>query len=219
MCDKVNINNLATKQILLDHLVSQYRLYREEIRMYLGYAAASVSILIFLFIGEINASKESPRLILLIPLTTLSYTALLGCFYSYSWIAAHYSELLELKINKLLGSSEYVFENYYVGPKPHRGEEVPFRGLWLLIMAMPVAFTGYGMMRLFHDPKIPAWLFHGVWIVLILSLVFISWALYRIVHMRKRMNTEIFAAWQNRIEKHLIGHQIDTATTKKQENA
>ena len=156
----------------------------------------------------INAADKSPRLMILVPLTTLAYAAMLGFFYSYAWMATHYSELLELKINHLLGSPEYLFENYYVGPKPHRSEILPFFILWLLTISMPLAFTSYGFLRMFRDDKIPQALSWGTLIFLIVGFAFIVWSLVKIVVIRKRMNVSLFAEWQASHKSAMGGNEV-----------
>lgn len=191
-------DEISREKTLLDHLSAQYRLYREEVRLFLGFAAASVPLLIFLFIGELNAAKDDSRFIVFIPLTSLSYGALLGLMWIYATMAAHYSALLELKINTILGAQIFIFENIYVGPKAKRGEVAPFVALCVLIAAMPVAFACYAMWRLAHDTRVSICIFCGLLVFVTIGFACILWAVYRIAQLRKEMNIQMFDEWQKR---------------------
>jgi hypothetical protein len=186
---------LISSKIALEHLQAQYRLYREEVRMYLGFAAASAPLLIFLFMNELSVAKDNHDLIVLVPLTSLSYSALLGFLWTYGQFAALYSELIELKINVLLKPALYSFENDYVGPKPGKHELFPFGMLCLFIAAMPVLLTGYAMRRMMHDSNIPCYLSCGILALVVIGFPCIAWAVARLWRLKKKENDQLLEDW------------------------
>lgn len=181
---------------LIDQISGQYKLYRDEVRAYLNFAAGSASLFVAIVVGEISVAKDNPRMLALVPLSVLSYCGILAMFYSYAVTAAHYSGLLERQLNDLLGTKVFLFESRYVGPKPGRGEFFWFAVIWCCVGIVPVALSGYAVIRLFQER-----LWHPGLIVLILGisligLAAIALALVRIVKVRIALTTEIYAEWR-----------------------
>ncbi len=180
---------------LLDQLSAQYKLYRDEVRAYLNFAAGSASLFVALVVGEISVAKDNPRMLALIPLTTLSYGGILAMFYSYAVTAAHYSDLLERQLNDLLGTKVFLFESRYVGPKTGRGEFLWFAVIWCCVGIVPVALSGYAVVRLFQER-----LWHPGLVVLLLAVALIGltaiiFAVVRIVKVRIALTSEIYTEW------------------------
>ncbi len=194
-------NEDATKP-LLDHLSAQYRLYREEVRLYLGFVSASASFFAILLALEMNAAKDDPSLLVLFPLTTVSYGALLGFVYTYAQIAAKYSALLEKKLNSLLGVSVYNFESRFVGPSAKRGDRLPFAVLMALTAAMPLALTIYGIWRVAGVSKgshVPALFWASIaWTAIGLSAV--VWAIRKFASKNEEMNCAMLNEWNEKLK-------------------
>lgn len=180
---------------LVEQLGAQYKLYRDEVRVYLNFAAGSASLFVALVVGEISVAKDNPRMLVLIPLSALSYGGILAMFYSYAVTAAHYSELLERQLNDLLAINVFLFESRYVGPKPGRGEFFWFAVIWCCVGIVPVALSGYAVVRLFQER-----LWHPGLVVLLLAVTLIGltaivFAVVRIVKVRIALASQIYTEW------------------------
>ena len=183
-------------KILLEHLGTQYRLYREEARTYVGFAAASVSVLVVLFIGLLTLVKGNSKLVILIPLSGVSYGGLLALLYVYTSLAAKYSELIELKMNELLGPNVFQFENYYVGPKPGRREAIPFFIIFLSIGAMPIAVILFGLWRCAHANILSTYMAVLFLLIVVVALACVMRAVYSIINLRNEMNARLIEEWR-----------------------
>jgi hypothetical protein len=183
-------------KLLLDRLEFQYRIYRGEVRAYLQIAAGSVSILILVLLGEVTASKDHPELLFLVPISILSYIALLTILWIFANIAATYSELLELEMNDLLRLPAFQFENHYVGPKRGRSETLPFIVLYGLTGVMPVALCIYALSQVepLHEK-----LFYASVVGLPAGLAITLWALLRLMGIRRKLLKRLLRHWQKQL--------------------
>lgn len=185
-------------QEVLNHLSSQYKIYRDEVRGYLQLAGGSVSLLIILLFGEMTAAKDNSLFLMLIPLSVLSYFALFCVMFIYASIAASYSELLELKMNALLGTrnSVYIFESEYVGPKPHQNEFLYFGLIWLLMPAMPLSLCVYALLQLGKTHRLLACLLA---FAVAIGLVVAVLSTVKIMIKRKQKNDLLIESWNLKI--------------------
>src|SRR5262249_5747469 len=140
---------------LITEISGQYKLYRDEVRAYLNFAAGSASLFVAIIVGEISIAKDHPRMLALVPLSVLSYCGILAMFYIYAVTAAHYSGLLERQLNNLLGTDVFLFETRYVGPKPGRGEFLWYAVVWCAVGIIPGAVSGYAVIHSFQHSLWP----------------------------------------------------------------
>ena len=183
------------EKFIIEQMSAQYKLYRDEVRGYLSFAAGSASLFVVLVVGEISIAKDNPRLLILIPLSALSYGAILAMFYSYAVTAARYSELLEFQLNDLLGVPIFLFENRYVGPKPGRGEFLAFGVIWCCIGALPGAMSAYAIVRLFRERLLAPGVVIAVLVGVLLGFAAVVVAVVRIIQVRIALSSQIRGEW------------------------
>jgi hypothetical protein len=191
------------KKILLEHLESQYKLFRDEVRSFLGFLTASPAVLVALLSGELIVAKDEPRMLFVLPLTVLAYGAFIGCLFSFLAIAAKYSEMIERKINILLDDDIYMFEINYGGPKNIKEKTFPLAVFAILMATLPLALTSYGIYRigwvnqlnLYSHPKYLALVFA---LIVVLGLLAIYWATMRMLNLAEKKNLEVLEGWDGK---------------------
>lgn len=191
------------EKLKLDLLREQYRIYRDETHKYLAHAAGSPAYLHAFILAELGAAywgeHPSSKIYLLIPLTFISYLALLSLLYLYALVSANYSGLLEDRINIItkrgLADQFFIFESHYSTPKPFKKSAVTgctFDGLsgfvnkldlydetrlnlilWFGMFLLPIAITAYAFSQLWVNTNNDPWLqYHHVafWTLLTLTI-------------------------------------------------
>jgi hypothetical protein len=138
-----------TRRALLEHLSTQHRQYRDEFRAWVGFAAASAAVLVA-GLGAIFAlSKDMPSyLIAVSPLVLVSYSALVGVLLMYAAAAQLYSELLERKMNALLGREEYTFELQYSVFRGVKADQRPYLMLFGVMTLAPLVIGAAGLYQM-----------------------------------------------------------------------
>jgi hypothetical protein len=141
---------LADSATVLKHLESQYRVYRAEIRSYNQIAGASGSLLLLLLFGELAAANTNPTMWMLIPLSVISYSALLANIATFGHMAGYYTALLERKINELTRVANlFQYESAYVGARSDiKGESRRFHVFTVFIGLTPAVLSVYALVRL-----------------------------------------------------------------------
>lgn len=183
-------------KLVVDQLAFQYGVYRDEVRTYIQLVCGSSSLLVLVLFGEMSAAHDKPELLMLVPLSVISFAALLSAMSTFMGIAASYSELLELKINFVLEQSPvFLFESdyRYLNHNAHRRVTLPVAAIWMLIPVMPVTLCFYSLWQLKHShPHGALALALGITICIFASAVSGTKA---VGNMRRR-NEALFAAWK-----------------------
>ncbi|HEY2496852.1 MAG TPA: hypothetical protein VGK24_07270 [Candidatus Angelobacter sp.] len=182
-------------KLVVDQLTLQYGIYRDEVRTYIQLVCGSSTLLVIILFGEITAAHDKPELLMLVPLSVISFAALLSAMSTFMGIAASYSELLELKINFVLGRFPlFLFEsNYrYLNPIAHKRAALPVVAIWILIPVMPVTLCFYSLWELkaLHPH---AALVLAVVVIICMAGCAVS-GTKAVGNMRQR-NAELFAEW------------------------
>lgn len=190
---------------LLEHLGAQYKIFREEVRSYLGFSAASTTLLAILLFSELtlargkDAASADPKLLILIPLSLVWYGGLLAIFVSNVAIAQKYSELLERKMNNLLKHEVFNFQSNY---KKRNSTEI----VWFIIVSIAVAIipitcaliAGYiGIVEGYSKSPFCALIFVGICLIAFLMEFII------VLHIRisrRRMNNELMGRWEDKLK-------------------
>ena len=206
----------SDKELLLQHLVEQHKSYRDEIRIYLGFAAASITLLVILLFSVLTVAlgKDAtprPKLYVLIPLGLIWYGAILALFMIHVSVLQKYSELIEWKINSLLdGKSVFEFDSYNF-PTNQRLDLIIMVILLLSLGGIPLALSlmaGYkGLVQGFSYSTFGAGVitaFCALAIVVEASLVI--WA--RIS--RRTMNEPLKSKWLADLQSHDKAQVLDT---------
>lgn len=187
--------------ILLQYLESQYRLFREELRAFMGAATALATVLVaiagaFAFAPE--QTQHRTIRYLLVPLGALSLGALVGLLYIYMDVAAIYCERLESRMNALLRAPVFTFEKDYGIPKKGKGERLPFYSICVLIASTPIAVTLYGMSKLApldgmwkFAPRVTAWLGGLLLAIVVLGAVVIIGGVLMIRRSKEKVSAEL----------------------------
>jgi hypothetical protein len=74
-------------KLVLDQLSFQYGVYRDEVRTYIQLVCGSSSLLMLILLGEMAAAHDKPELLMLIPLSVMSFGALLSAMATFMGIA------------------------------------------------------------------------------------------------------------------------------------
>jgi hypothetical protein len=138
-------------KLVIDQLAFQYGVYRDEVRTYIQLVCGSSTLLVLILLGEVTAAHDRPELLQLIPLSVISFAALLSAMSTFMGIAASYSELIELKINYILEQIPvFLFENHYryLDHTAHKRVALPIVAIWTLIPAMPLTLCIYSLWEL-----------------------------------------------------------------------
>lgn len=209
--------NLANEvKTLVEHLAAQYKLYREEVRLYIGFAATSSTLLVLLLFSVFNAARGTTppnlQLYILIPVSLVWYSAILSLFICHVVVIEEYSELIERKMNTLLRHDMFQFESSYKFPSLHAtgwkilttwrggGEVRTFLFFVFLIGVIPLylsLYAGYkAIAEGFHSTGW-AWTFVGVCITVIGSE---SCLVYRTRILKQRKNQELLDNWKNELK-------------------
>jgi len=109
------------KKLLLAHLEIQYKLAREEVCLFHGFSAGTVTLLLLL-LAQSNIIKQGsglePEWLISVPVGVVWYGSLLAFLQIQMVVRALYSELLEKKINVLLPRDDiYQFGTAFILPK------------------------------------------------------------------------------------------------------
>jgi len=173
-------------------------MYREEFRAWASYAAASVTILVGALAAVWTLAKDVPlELLALLPLVFVSYGALVTLLLTYAAAAQVYSELLERKMNALLGSDDYIFERRYSVFRGFRADRTAYLIVGAVMMLAPLVISTSGVAR----DSGPWWA--GVTTVLLLIVLLLMFAMvHRTVRRREALNEDVFKEWTIQTRRH-----------------
>jgi hypothetical protein len=203
--EKADMITADQKNTLLQHLRSQYILFREEIRSYSSYAAASTTLLALFLSYILTAVRNKdnttePKLYLLILIVIVWYGAMMAFFLSYISVMAKYIEAVERKINDLIGITVYDFESNQVFPRKNKLEGLMY-GTLLVFLGIPVyggLCAGYqGLVKGYSVPSNIAFL-----IILAILIIFIIEAgiVMKIRYMRRKLNDDMIMTWRENLK-------------------
>ncbi|HXM51578.1 MAG TPA: hypothetical protein VN956_27300 [Pyrinomonadaceae bacterium] len=188
--------------LIVNQLAHQYGIYREATRTFGKYAAASITVLALLLLGLVGAARSDPRFYVLILVTIVWYGAILTLFISQSSVTAEYTELLEMKLNSVIGGlSVFEFETKYTYPRNGEVMENLTYGFSLLIggfvpAAIGIASGAYGLIKGFGFRYLSAFWIVGMCFGL---LVAESCAVIYIRKLRGRDNLKRMDDWKKEI--------------------
>ena len=191
------------KAALIAHLESQYKMMRDEIRVDKGLVAATPSVLVALLTGELIVAKDKPEALLALPLTILACGGFMGILMSFLTLAAKYAELLESKLNHLLGEEVYLYETRFGGPRNDKRKTIPTVTLSLITATLPLGITGYGIYTIgwggdhspIHShPELVALLLIAIVVVGLFGIVY---ATLTMVGIAEGKRDDTFELWKN----------------------
>lgn len=197
---------------ILNQLESQYKVYRAEITSYNQIAAGSASLLVLLLVGELTVAQTHQVMYMLVPLSVISYAAVLGNLATYGRMAGTYTALLERKINELVNiSSLYQYEHDYVGPymgsRPIDSKEPGkrnFEGFIFLFSfvilpgVMPIILSIYALIELMHCYTKTAW---SLIFSFLIAFIIIICSVVRILKTRQGWNNDLMEEWEKVVKK------------------
>jgi len=188
------------KKELLEHLGAQYKIYRDDVRLFITTSAASIPLLAFLLFGELAAARgtnSDSRLYVLIPLSVAWYGSVLSLVQSFLSVAAEYSELIEQKMNLLLKDETFNYESKYIFPGQNLGEIALFGAVALFsATVIPVAWVaGYvGLTKGFEtSPSVASVLMVGFVVICVCEFG----AVVLVRQSRKRLNKKLLEDWKD----------------------
>lgn len=186
-------------------LDSQYSVYRDEVRLYVQLMFGSASLFGLLLYWEISAVSV-PILWAVLPLTVVSFCGLLALMMVFLGVIAAYTELLELKLNYLLGdrADVFMFESYYIGlfsssqSQSNRSERgFPYLiVIWILASIMPLLLCGYALWKLMKSYPVGGPILA---IFVLAALPSILVCAVKIVANRRRENKHLLDAWKKQV--------------------
>jgi hypothetical protein len=182
-------------KLVVDQLAFQYGVYRDEVRTYIQLVCGSSSLLMLILLGVTTAAHDKPELLILIPLSIISFAALLSAMATFMGIAACYSELLELKINFLLEQFPvFLFESdyRYLSYPVHGRVGLPVAATWVLIPVMPLTLCCYSLWQLKHSHPLAAL---ALALVVPIGLLASAISGTRVVGNMRQRNKALFAEW------------------------
>ena len=189
------------RKVLLEHLGAQYKIYRDDVRLFITTSAASIPLLAFLLFGELAAARgtiPNAKLYVLIPVSVAWYGAVLSLIQSFLTVAAEYSELIEEKMNLLLKDGTFSYESRYILPRHDDIKEIALFGALTLVSAtvIPVAgVAGYvGLTKGFDWPGyLAVLLMIGFGVICVFEFCVVIW----VRESRKRLNRTLLQKWKN----------------------
>jgi len=191
---------------IIDQLSSQYSVYRDETRLYLQLIFGSASVFGLILYWEMSPGPR-PMLWMILPLTVVSFAGLFALMMVFMGIVSSYTEMLEHKLNFLLGNRNDVFmyESYYIGfftsaykaPKPSERGFWHFIVLWIFTSLMPLLLCGYAIWKLWGFYPRGACLM-GFFVIAAMGIIL--WCGIRIVVLRRKDNDRLFAEWKERFK-------------------
>jgi hypothetical protein len=190
------------KTALLEHLVAQYKSYREEVRLYIGFAATSTTLLVVLLFNELTAATGKDNTVntkfyVLIPLSLVWYGAIMALFMSHVAVIEEYSKLIEQKMNLLLRYDVFQFESKYKFPRLKKNDLIPFSLFLLIAGLIPIVLALHighkGLVEGYGWSPSSAWLFvAGCVIVFMIEVLLVI----RIRLLRRQMNSHLMKKWE-----------------------
>lgn len=194
--------NQEQKTVLLEHLAAQYKMYREEVRLYIGFAATSTTLLLLLLFNELTAAVNkdntvNTKIYVLIPLSLVWYGALLGFFMSHVMVIEAYTQLIEQKMNSLLNFNIFQFESKYRFPRLKKEDLSSYAAFWLIAGLVPITLALHaghkGLVDGYGWSPFSAWLFvAGCALVFTLELLLVVLVRVR----RHRLNRYLKQQWE-----------------------
>jgi hypothetical protein len=194
--------NQEEKTVLLEHLAAQYKIYREEVRLYAGFAATSTTLLLLLLFSELTAATGkdntvNPKFYVLIPLSLVWYGAILAFFMSHVVVIESYTRLIEQKMNSLLNSKVFQFESKYRFPRLDKADLFPIIVFVLIAGLIPIVLAlqaGHkGLVEGYGWSVFSAWLFVvGCVLVFGLEVALVIWIRFS----RHNLNRHLKQEWE-----------------------
>jgi hypothetical protein len=199
-----NEKNDSEREELIEQLSCQYSIYRDEIRLYAQLIFGSATLFGGILYWVMSSVRDPLRWAIL-PLIVVSFAGLFALMMVFMGIIASYVELLELKLNFLLGDHNDVFqyESYYIGmfESSYSGLRKRDRGfanfvlIWITTSLMPITLCGYALWKLWNSyPK-------SAWLLTIFSFVAL-WTIFlsarKIVDFRRKDNRRLLEEWKQR---------------------
>lgn len=194
----------SEREEMIEHLSSQYSIYRDEIRLFVQLIFGSATLFGIILYWEMSAIQDPMRWAVL-PLTVVSFAGLFALMMAFLGIITSYVELLELKLNFLLGNRNDIFqyESYYIGMFESSYSEVKklnrgffnFVLIWIITALMPFSLCGYALWKLWHFYPRSAW---GLTIFALGALYIVLRSAIKIVDFRRKDNLRLLEAWKQR---------------------
>jgi hypothetical protein len=187
------------EKMLVDQLSAQYRLHTEQARAFVGFAGTSLSVIFILITGIFTISRDDNRILLILaPLTLISYAALIGLLFLYVNLNTLYAELIERKINFLLGELPvFQYETCYVAYKDNKGEVGSHYLLVVCAALTPIAPAVYAIWLL--GDIISTGLQASLLIAVSFSCSLVSYVLLKVRSSRRKKNDKLLEDWKSQI--------------------
>lgn len=194
------------RAVLIEQLNAQYKLFRDEARVYVAAAAASITLLALLLFSELTAAVgkdyPSPKFYVLIPLTLVWYGGVLSLLLINLQIAAKYALLIECQLNELLSIDVFNYERKYIFPtRGTKHDEPSFAAFMALIGILPVAcglWAGYlGLKTGFGFSTLTS-----VFILLLMLFGFVLelYLVFRVRQRRDKQTLELLEEWKVKLQ-------------------
>lgn len=188
------------EKVLLDQLSAQYRLHTEQARAFVGFAGTSLSVILLLITGIFTISSNKPILLILAPLTLISYAALIGLFFLYVNLNTLYTELIERKINFLLAELPvFQYESFYVAYTHNKGEVGSHYLLVVCAALTPIASAIFAIWLLGQAGLISTGLQVFLLIAVSFSCSLVCYVLLKVRSSRREKNDQLLEDWKSKI--------------------